>query len=116
MAHSKAKRYWGLTDRRAEELRKLSEHELIQKILGLEALALHFMDDDPDSTTPYPLYEELKEFGEDALDSLLYNETRLWVAHRVDRDFQPEDDRSRRDLIEVVTQMILEHKENPDSV
>lgn len=102
---SKSHRYWNLSDRRADDLRHLYPNELIQKILGLEALALFHHE--PGDTSE-SLREELAEYGADALNALHYHETKLKVAQAVDRDFTPENDRVRRQLVDTITELVFE--------
>ena len=104
----KIKQYQELIGTREIQLVQLPADQLVRRITSLELRMLitelgfddgrfdqlQFMNDD-DSFV-------------DVLDFIQYHQVRKEVVRRVDRDFYPDDDRARQQLIETVTHLVIE--------
>lgn len=111
MKDSLALRYHRIRDQRRAHLENLSREVLVDMALGLEQVAVFFQTR-ADEYTPEEIVEECLEGGAEALNTVLYYETRQKVSKAVDRDFSPENDEVRQNLVNTLTELVIELRDD----
>lgn len=106
--YDKIKQYQELIGTREIQLVQLPADELARRIASLELrMLVTELGRDDERSNSYQFISDDESLA-NVLDFIRYHEVRKEVVRRVDRDFYPDDDRARQQLIETVTHLVIE--------
>lgn len=106
--YDKIKQYQELIGTREIQLVQFPADELARRIASLELRMLITELGRGDERFDQFQFMNNDDSLVDVLDFIRYHQVRKEVVRRVDRDFYPDDDRARQQLIETVTHLVIE--------